>query len=347
MLFSIIIPVYNVAPYLRECLDSVLAQTFGDWESICVDDGSTDGSGAILDEYAAKDSRFKVIHQTNAGVSAARNRALDEANGEWLTFLDADDLLREDFLSKLLVAAQASKADLAIGGVLRFGINYEDVCVGPSVDGMYSPEDLYIKFNSLCAWACGKIYKMSLWKFIRFPVGIAYSEDRYILHKLLYEFSKIPVVSGSMYRYRMHKDSAYGSSWSPVRLQRRHALEQQLCFFRERGFVRAELFTAGLYFKWVGSDMCNLARMVDADSSLLMELRRAMQSNIEKYWSRFTHAVHARDIEVPFSLGELRILIDSSLSGRSKIPLPKRMWLILKHDGIVAFLRKVIRYSCG
>lgn len=90
--FSIIIPVYNVAPYLRECLDSILSQTFTDWEAICVDDGSTDGSEEILDEYKTKDSRFKVVHQENSGVSAARNRALDEANGVWVLFLDADDL---------------------------------------------------------------------------------------------------------------------------------------------------------------------------------------------------------------------------------------------------------------
>ena len=96
--FSIIIPVYNVAPYLRECLDSVLAQTFTDWEAICVDDGSTDGSGTILDEYAAKDSRFRVFHQSNAGVSAARNTALDVAQGEWIGFLDADDIWRADLL---------------------------------------------------------------------------------------------------------------------------------------------------------------------------------------------------------------------------------------------------------
>ena len=82
--FSIIIPVYNVAPYLRECLDSVLAQTLTDWEAICVDDGSTDGSGAILDEYAARDQRFRIIHQPNSGVSAARNVALDMVRREWI-----------------------------------------------------------------------------------------------------------------------------------------------------------------------------------------------------------------------------------------------------------------------
>ena len=91
MKLSVIVPVYNVAPYLRECLDSLLAQTCADWEAVCVDDGSTDGSGAILDEYAANDPRFRVIHQKNAGVSAARNAAIDVAKGEWIAFLDADD----------------------------------------------------------------------------------------------------------------------------------------------------------------------------------------------------------------------------------------------------------------
>ena len=106
---SIIIPVYNVAPYLRECLDSVLAQTFTDWEALCIDDGSTDESGSILDEYAAKDSRFRVIHQANAGVSAARNRGLDVALGEWVCLLDSDDLVGCDWLQAIHVAATAGK----------------------------------------------------------------------------------------------------------------------------------------------------------------------------------------------------------------------------------------------
>lgn len=92
MKFSVIVPVYNVAPYLRECLDSVLEQTFTDWETICVDDGSTDESGAILEEYAAKDKRFKVVRKTNAGVSSARNAGLLASTGEWVLFVDGDDL---------------------------------------------------------------------------------------------------------------------------------------------------------------------------------------------------------------------------------------------------------------
>ena len=126
MKFSVIIPVYNVEPYLRICLDSVLAQTFTDWEAICVDDGSTDGSGAILDEYAALDSRFRVIHQSNAGVSAARNAALDVATGEMVMFLDADDVWSSQCLETVAgVSARFNDAEM-----IRFGeVNFTDEIV--------------------------------------------------------------------------------------------------------------------------------------------------------------------------------------------------------------------------
>ena len=110
--FSIIIPVYNVAPYLRKCLDSMLAQTVADWEAICVDDGSTDGSGAILDEYAAEDGRFKVVHQENKGVAAARQVGLDAAVGDWIASVDPDDWVGELFLANMYRAASMSNADM-------------------------------------------------------------------------------------------------------------------------------------------------------------------------------------------------------------------------------------------
>lgn len=93
VMFSVIIPVYNAARYLRAFLDSVRGQTFLDWEAICVDDGSSDGSAAVLDEYAAMDNRFKVIHQSNGGEGAARNAGLERAGGEWICFADSDDVL--------------------------------------------------------------------------------------------------------------------------------------------------------------------------------------------------------------------------------------------------------------
>lgn len=111
-MISIIIPVYKVETYLRECLESVLAQTFTDWEAICVDDGSPDGCGAILEEYAARDGRFKVIHQKNAGLGPARNSGLNIACGEWVTFLDSDDYILPNWLEEAMDLAQKGDFDL-------------------------------------------------------------------------------------------------------------------------------------------------------------------------------------------------------------------------------------------
>lgn len=112
MKFSLIIPVYNVAAYLPACLDSVLAQTFCDWEAICVDDGSTDGSGELLDGYAQRDARFVVIHQKNGGVSVARNAGLAVARGDYVGFVDADDCLCPDWLQVVDATILAYSADL-------------------------------------------------------------------------------------------------------------------------------------------------------------------------------------------------------------------------------------------
>lgn len=103
-LVSIVIPVFNVERHLRQCLDSVLRQTLKEWECICIDDGSPDGSGAILDEYGNKDARFKIIHQRNRGVSAARNLGIKLASAPYLTFIDSDDWVEDDALESLLSA---------------------------------------------------------------------------------------------------------------------------------------------------------------------------------------------------------------------------------------------------
>ena len=109
---SVIVPVYNVQRHLRECLDSLRAQKYEDWEAVCVDDGSSDGSENILDEYASIDKRIKVIHQANAGVHVARNRALDVVSGEWLTYIDSDDVISTSWFSEAMRLAESSQADI-------------------------------------------------------------------------------------------------------------------------------------------------------------------------------------------------------------------------------------------
>ncbi len=109
---SIIVPVYNLKDYVREALDSVCAQTIADWECICVDDGSTDGTGMILDEYACRDARFHVIHQSNQGVSVARNVAIQAAKGRWICFLDGDDVLLPNYLKEVLAVLESKDTSI-------------------------------------------------------------------------------------------------------------------------------------------------------------------------------------------------------------------------------------------
>ena len=119
-LISVIIPVYNVEEYLRECIDSVLNQTFSDFEVILVNDGSTDSSGEICDEYVEKDERVTVIHQKNGGLSVARNIGLSEANGKYVYFLDSDDYISENALATLLNIAENDSSDIVFFDAVSF-----------------------------------------------------------------------------------------------------------------------------------------------------------------------------------------------------------------------------------
>ena len=114
MLVSVIVPVYNVSPYLREALDSVINQTYKELEIIIVDDGSTDGSASIYEEYAASDPRIKLIHQANKGLSGARNTGLEHATGEFVSFIDSDDSISPMFIESLVNAMVSTSADVSI-----------------------------------------------------------------------------------------------------------------------------------------------------------------------------------------------------------------------------------------
>ena len=207
--FSIIIPVYNVAPYLRECLDSVLKQTFADWEAICVDDGSTDGSGAILDEYAVKDKRFNVIHQANAGVSAARNRALEEIKGEWVGFLDADDVYRMNALDVCRGAIEFSPKVDCVRFMMR-EFNDGTHCNWPEAEGQIEYRSLEIANKiSLDAYNGGfgeRVYRASKIRDIKF-LPFCMGEDRTWLLEVLDRISTMTSVNRCCYGYRQHSTS--------------------------------------------------------------------------------------------------------------------------------------------
>ena len=204
--FSIIIPVYNVAPYLRECLDSVLAQSYEDWEVVAVDDGSTDGSSEILREYESKDSRFTVIRQGNAGVSAARNTALKIASGDYLVYVDGDDYLSDDYLRRLFKSAcENGNPDLMRLGGLRSLANDGSVRLTTlkSVSGQ-SAFDQFCSSILINASLCFLVYKRAAFLDVRFPVDARYGEDDIYMLRGLSRISSFTqtAVDGYYYRYQ-------------------------------------------------------------------------------------------------------------------------------------------------
>ena len=206
--FSIIIPVYNVAPYLRECLDSVLAQTFTNWEAICVDDGSTDGSGAILDEYAARDKRFKVNHQVNAGVSAARNVAFEAASGEWVTFLDADDKIDPERLKALFIIASKHK-DIDWIHETKYAAKAEcckvEMTCKLMADNVFLVGWEMLKQNALLVL---NTFRRKSIANVKFPVGVRYAEDDIFELRCLPHCKTVAVAGYCGYWYRIDRADA-------------------------------------------------------------------------------------------------------------------------------------------
>ena len=210
---SIIIPVYNVENYLRSCLDSVLSQTYKDFEVLMVNDGSTDGSGAICQDFVERDSRFHYFEKENGGLSDARNYGLDRAKGHYITFLDSDDFLFEDYLENLYHASRLSDSDITIGGYCRFGdsnfyfyndhfksdslVAFKDFQAIQYLDSML--DVTFLTFST--AW--GKLFKRELFSELRFPYG-KYAEDQFLIWKLYMKADKIYVFNGASYVYRMN-----------------------------------------------------------------------------------------------------------------------------------------------
>jgi glycosyltransferase involved in cell wall biosynthesis len=209
MKISVIIPVYNTARYLAECLDSVAAQDFDDWECLIVDDGSSDGSGAICDEYAAGDARFRVFHTANSGVSAARNLGIGHARGSFLAFIDSDDWVERGYLSGLYRAAGDSGAELALCGMRL--VRDTGVEVNLPEPGVFSPgggnSDRFVELNRkfLLYGPCVKLYRSDMvrGKNIRFPTDINYGEDLMFNFDYLEHVRTIAAVGAPLYNYRM------------------------------------------------------------------------------------------------------------------------------------------------
>lgn len=205
-MISIIIPVYNVEKYLERCVESVFAQTYSAYELILVDDGSTDGSGKICDRLAKRDDRVRVIHKENGGLSSARNTGLKMSRGEYITFIDSDDVVHPCYLECLLKAGK--HADISMGKLERFSgetVSFADIDQNEEPDLITGQETLGCFFEQKAevanyVSACCKLYKRELFDGIVFPEGRLF-EDEFTTYRLYYKADKVAVSQNILYYY--------------------------------------------------------------------------------------------------------------------------------------------------
>ena len=213
-LISVIVPVYNVENYLDQCMESIVGQTYPHLEILMVDDGSTDNSGALCDQWAERDQRIRVIHQENGGLSAARNTALDAMSGELVIMVDSDDVLHPDAVSILLQAIQAHHADVAIGSFVVFDgmdANWPTITSENTVrhyDSQAALKAIYYQ-DKLTNSSCWRLFKASLFDDVRYPVG-KYYEDLAIVYPLYKKCSLVVGIDDAVYGYRQRNDSILG-----------------------------------------------------------------------------------------------------------------------------------------
>lgn len=252
---SIIIPVYNVEPYLDTCIRSVLGQSFADWELILVDDGSTDRSPRICDDYARNDERITVIHKANGGLSSARNVGLDHISGDYVTFLDSDDFWHPDYLQTLLGLCQKYSAEISQCGFVR-----GTACVFPAIRRssrvrIYDNHSVFTKQGANII-LCGKLFKSSLFEDIRMPVGVI-NEDDATSWKLYYLASKIVVTSSPLYYYTCNPNGIMAQQSRVPRLDFVDMYVDRIDFFQRRGIRDLLMQTRGHFCLTLMLTACN------------------------------------------------------------------------------------------
>ena len=207
MKISVVIPVYNVEKYIRECVESVLSQDFADFELLLVDDGSTDRSGSICDELSATDRRIRVFHKKNGGLSDARNYGIERAEGEYITFIDSDDFILPAYLSTLEELARQYHADVSCTQAFVSGNRSERPVKGKTEKARVTGEEavsdsLLRRYFGVSAW--GKLYKTSLFSATKFPVGQLFED----LLTIPYIFEKCAFVAYTTDKLYFYYDRA-------------------------------------------------------------------------------------------------------------------------------------------
>lgn len=293
---SVIVPVYKVEPYLSRCVESILAQTYIDFELILVDDGSPDNCGKLCDEFAQKDKRIHVIHQKNGGLSAARNSGIDWAcansDSKWISFIDSDDWVHEGYLDALLKAAKQSECAVSLCGYQKTDGKDLDAPSAEFMIQVWNTETFYVQKNVNATIACGKLYYKTCFEQIRYPVGKIH-EDEYVTYKILFQFESVAVVENALYYYFVNPKGIMQSQWSTGRLAVLEANKEQILFFKNNGYKSAYRWAIQSYV-WNISKSYNWASQLNCGAKYKQKLKHALRKEIRQALHKYYHEADVR-----------------------------------------------------
>lgn len=279
---SVVVPIYNVEKYLKRCIESIIDQSYENIEIILVDDGSPDCCGKMCDSYLSVDSRIKVIHQENRGLSEARNSGIEKASGKYIVFIDSDDYIAENMIEKLYENIIRYDAQISCCGHCDI---YEDsgVVIEPSkpenIKIMTAEEALseflFTDVVDVVAW--NKLYSIDLFKNVRYKSG-KYFEDHFTTYKLIDQANRIVNTTMPLYFYCKRSASIGGSSFSEKNYQLKDAVDEE-CAFIIKKYPKIKKDIAVAYINWllVLYDKIVLARK--SDDNLLKYIRRCIKNN--------------------------------------------------------------------
>ncbi len=237
-LISVIVPVYNVEQYVSACVDSILSQSYKNIEIILVNDGSQDNSRQICEDYLKSDSRIILINKENGGLSDARNKGIECATGDYLAFIDSDDIIHRDYLK--IMSQNIGESDIAICRLKKFTIQEPDNSLPISeryeeLSGFEMNEFLFHeKLGIHTIVATNKLYRRTLWSHLRFPIGRLH-EDCAVIYLILNQAKSVKLLDSELYFYRMREDSITSYRSFKSIADEYHALSQQVSFFKKNG----------------------------------------------------------------------------------------------------------------
>lgn len=282
---SVIVPVYKVEDYIRRCINSILAQSFTDFDLILIDDGSPDKCPEICDSYTKRDTRIHVIHQSNSGLSAARNTGIDwslaNSDSQWLTFIDSDDFVHENMLEMLYQAVIENKTDVSVCRYREVNdSNERHISLEKYSSFVCSPEDFFVNDNVNATVAWGKLYKKKLFESVRYPIGKLH-EDEFVTYRVLFQLCKISFVNNQLYYYYQNNGGIMRSSWSPSKLVGLEAKKEQILYFSQHKFYKARIRSIKALL-WMTKDHLDIVTELN-QKKYIKNLRKEIRRNIHKY----------------------------------------------------------------